>query len=236
MKNLEVKNICSGYGPAEVLHNVDMFVKELEIVSIIGPNGCGKSTLLKTIMGLVPWANGSVTYQGKGILGLQPHEIVLQEISYVPQLANVFSGMKVYENLEIGGYLLDKKVIKERIEEVLSIFPFLKERISQAAGTMSGGERQTLAMGMALMTKPSLLVIDEPSAGLSPIVTDEMFETIKKLPEEYGITVLMVEQDVYGALDISDRAYVLAMGQNEFDGSAQEVLNDEKIRIAYLGG
>lgn len=232
---LEVANLRAGYGPAQVLHGVDLSVSTGEIVSIIGPNGCGKSTLLKSIMGYVPWSKGEMRLEGHSILGRQTEELVGLGLGFVPQLANTFKGMTVRENLELGGYTLDRAAVSRRIEELVGIFPILGPRMRQKAGTMSGGERQTVALASALMAGPRLLLLDEPSAGLSPSATADMFASVKELPARLGITVLMVEQDVYGALEISDRGYVLAMGQNEFSGSAADILNDRRIGIAYLG-
>jgi ABC-type branched-subunit amino acid transport system ATPase component len=232
---LEVANLRAGYGPAQVLHGVDLSVSAGEIVSIIGPNGCGKSTLLKSIMGYVPWSKGEMRLEGNSILGRQTEELVGLGLGFVPQLANTFKGMTVRENLELGGYTLDRAGVSRRIEELVGIFPILAPRMRQKAGTMSGGERQTVALASALMAGPRLLLLDEPSAGLSPSATADMFASVKELPAKLGITVLMVEQDVYGALEISDRGYVLAMGQNEFSGSAADILNDRRIGIAYLG-
>jgi ABC-type branched-subunit amino acid transport system ATPase component len=214
---------------------VDLSVSAGEIVSIIGPNGCGKSTLLKSIMGYVPWSKGEMRLEGRSILGRQTEELVGLGLGFVPQLANTFKGMTVRENLELGGYTLDRAAVSRRIEELVGIFPILGPRMRQKAGTMSGGERQTVALASALMAGPRLLLLDEPSAGLSPSATADMFASVKELPAKLGITVLMVEQDVYGALEISDRGYVLAMGQNEFSGSAADILNDRRIGIAYLG-
>jgi ABC-type branched-subunit amino acid transport system ATPase component len=232
---LEVAKLRAGYGPAQVLHGVDLSVSAGEIVSIIGPNGCGKSTLLKSIMGYVPWSKGEMRLEGRSILGRQTEELVGLGLGFVPQLANTFKGMTVRENLELGGYTLDRAAVSRRIEELVGIFPILGPRMRQKAGTMSGGERQTVALASALMAGPRLLLLDEPSAGLSPSATSDMFASVKELPARLGITVLMVEQDVYGALEISDRGYVLAMGQNEFSGSAADILNDRRIGIAYLG-
>lgn len=232
---LEVAKLRAGYGPAQVLHGVDLSVSAGEIVSIIGPNGCGKSTLLKSIMGYVPWSKGEMRLEGHSILGRQTEELVGLGLGFVPQLANTFKGMTVRENLELGGYTLDRAAVSRRIEELVGIFPILGPRMRQKAGTMSGGERQTVALASALMAGPRLLLLDEPSAGLSPSATSDMFASVKELPARLGITVLMVEQDVYGALEISDRGYVLAMGQNEFSGSAADILNDRRIGIAYLG-
>lgn len=235
MNILDVNEVESGYGPAQILHGIDLCVEEREIVTIIGPNGCGKSTLLKTVMGYLPWAKGSIKFKEKDIIDLATDDIVRMGVSYLPQLANVFPNMTVLENLEIGGYLLGKEQLKRRVAEVTELFPIYKDRSRQKAGTMSGGERQMVALGSALMTSPSLMLLDEPSAGLSPKATDEIFEKIKEITRNLNVTILLVEQNVFDALEISDRCYVLAMGANEFSGTPEAVINNPKIKKAYLG-
>lgn len=236
MKILDVNQVKSGYGPAQILHGIDLYVEQGEIVTIIGPNGCGKSTLIKTVMGHLPWAKGSIEFKGKNIIDLATDAIVKMGISYLPQLDNVFPTMTVRENLEMGGYLLSKDQLKRRVAEVTELFEIFKGRFRQQVGTMSGGERQMVGLGSALMTSPSLMLLDEPSAGLSPIATDHIFEKIKEITRNLDVTILLVEQNVFDALEISDRCYVLAMGANEFSGTPQEVINDPKIKRAYLGG
>jgi ABC-type branched-subunit amino acid transport system ATPase component len=231
---LSVDKVVSGYGDMEVLHGVSVYVDEDEIVTIIGPNGAGKSTLLKTIMGYLHPTQGRIIFQGQDVTRLGPAEKVKRGIGYVPQLDNVFPSLTVQENLEMGGYIAEGEKLKERIREVYELFPLLYQRKHQKVRTMSGGERQMLAMGRALMTKPALLLLDEPSAALAPKVADLVFEKVQEIHRQ-GTAVIIVEQDAYRSLEISDRGYVLAMGQNEFEDKADKILSNEKIRAAYLG-
>lgn len=232
---LDVRGLEAGYGALEILHGIDLHVQAGEIVSVIGPNGCGKSTVLRSIMGLTDWSRGQVSFRTQNLLGKETSQIVSAGIGYVPQLANVFSAMTVAENLQLGGYLLSGKERERRIEGMLELFPKFKERRGQAAGTMSGGERQTLALAMALMTSPKLMLLDEPSAGLSPLATEEMYESIVRLPRAMNTAVLIVEQDVHGVLDVSKRTYVMSMGRNDFDAPSNTIWDDERVRLAYLG-
>ncbi len=235
MALLEVSNIISGYGSTDVLHGVSMYVDQNEIVTIIGPNGAGKSTLFKTIMGYLIPRVGNIVFSGKDVTKLEPNKKVERGIAYIPQLENTFPSLTVQENLEMGGHSKNKEAVKKGIEHAYSTFPILKEKKNQRARTLSGGQRQMLAMSMALMTEPNLLLLDEPSAGLAPKITEEVFNQIKKLHKQ-GIGILIIEQDAYRSLSISNRGYVLAMGQNYFDGSADTILHDEQIREAFLGG
>jgi len=235
MKILEVKDVYSGYGDTEVLHGVSIYLTEGEIVTIIGPNGAGKSTLLKTIMGYLPPTRGRILFRDEDVTVLRPDEKVRKGIGYVPQLENVFPSLTVEENLEIGGYIEDRRRLPERIEEAYELFPVLKERRGQRVRTMSGGQRQMLAMARALMTEPSLLLLDEPSAGLSPKVSTAVFEMIEEIHRREK-TIIIVEQDAYQSLGISNRGYVLAMGQKEYEDEAHKILDSRKIREAYLGG
>jgi len=235
MKILQGKEVYSGYGDTEVLHGVSIYLNDGEIITIIGPNGAGKSTLLKTIMGYLPPTQGKILFRDEDVTSLRPDEKVRRGIGYIPQLENVFPSLTVEENLEMGGYGEDKRRVMERIEEAYELFPVLKERRGQRARTMSGGEKQMLAMARALMTEPSLLLLDEPSAGLSPKVSAMVFEKIKEIHLS-GKSIIIVEQDAYQSLGISDRGYVLAMGQNEFEDEAHKILDSQKIREAYLGG
>ncbi len=232
---LEVAGLEAGYGDLEILHKVALRVAPGEIVSIIGPNGCGKSTILRSIMGLTDWSRGQIGFDGQDIDGKETNHIVSAGVGYVPQLANVFSAMTVTENLALGGYLLSNGERKRQTDAMLNLFPKFTERCKQTAGTMSGGERQTLALAMALMTSPKLVLLDEPSAGLSPIATTEMYESIVRLPSEMNTSVLIVEQDVHGVLQISQRTYVMKMGENDFDAPSEMVWEDERVRAAYLG-
>jgi ABC-type branched-subunit amino acid transport system ATPase component len=235
MKILEVKDVYSGYGDTEVLHGVSMYLNEGEIVTIIGPNGAGKSTLLKTIMGYLYPSRGKILFRDEDVTGLRPDEKVKKGIGYVPQLDNVFPSLSVEENLEMGGYIEHKRRLTERIEAAYELFPLLRERRNQRVRTMSGGERQMLAMARALMTEPSLLLLDEPSAGLSPKVSASVFERIREIHQR-GKAIIIVEQDAYQSLGISNRGYVLAMGQKEYEDEAHKILDSRKIREAYLGG
>ena len=235
MAFLEVNNIASGYGHTEILHGVSIRIAQDEIVTIIGPNGAGKSTLFKTIMGYLKPNAGNILFSGEDVTKLEPNIKRERGISYVPQLENIFPSLSIRENLEMGGYSKNTKEVNKGIELAYSSFPILSERRNQRAHTLSGGQRQMLAMSMALMTEPALLLLDEPSAGLAPKITEEVFSQIKRL-NEVGIGILIIEQDAHRSLSISDRGYVLAMGENHFDGPADTLLKDEQIREAYLGG
>jgi len=235
MDLLNIKQVHSGYDGTEILHGVSLRVAEGEVVTIIGPNGCGKSTLLKTIMGHLRPTQGSVSFKGEDISGLRPDQKLKKGISYVPQLQNIFPNLTVLENLEMGGFLLGSTDTDRALQRIFNLFPRIHERKSQTAGTLSGGERQMVAMGSALMTNPALMLLDEPSAGLSPAMTISMFEKIRQL-NQMGTSLLIVEQNAYESLEISTRGYVLAMGENEFSGDAQQILQNERIRKAYLGG
>ncbi len=235
MPLLEVHDVISGYGRTDVLHGVSISVARDEIVTIIGPNGAGKSTLFKTIMGYLIPRSGKVIFSEEDLTQLKPNHKVEKGIAYVPQLDNTFLSLTIRENLEMGGFSKDSEARKQGIETAYGAFPILSDRRNQRARTLSGGQRQMLAMSMALMTEPDLLLLDEPSAGLSPKISDEVFNQIMNLHQK-GIGVLIIEQDAHRSLSISDRGYVLAMGQNHFDGSADTILNDPQIKQAFLGG
>lgn len=235
MSLLEVSNVVSGYGSTDVLHGVSVNVDQNEIVTIIGPNGAGKSTLFKTIMGYLIPSTGNISFLGEDVTKLEPNKKVEKGLAYVPQLENIFPSLTIRENLEMGGYSKDIEAIKKGIERSYGAFPILKDRRNQRARTLSGGQRQMLALSMALMTQPALLLLDEPSAGLAPKVAEEVFNQINILHKE-GIGIMIIEQDAHRSLSISDRGYVLTMGQNHFDGSADKILGDEQIREAFLGG
>ncbi|PXX95582.1 ABC transporter ATP-binding protein [Halomonas sp. LBP4] len=235
MPLLKAEGVTAGYGDMEILHEVDLEVEAGEIVSLIGPNGAGKSTLMKTIFGLLHPKSGSITYRDKPIHGRKPHEIVTLGLCYVPQVANVFVTLTVEENLDMGAYLLDEREIPPRRERVYELFPRLRERRRQRAGKMSGGERQMVAMGSALMLEPDLLLLDEPSAGLSPKLVDEIFDNIRRI-NAAGLAVLMVEQNARKSLQMANRGYVLANGENRYDGTGQELLADPDVARLYLGG
>jgi len=232
---LSVTNVVAGYGAHdEVLKGVGMTVAERELVVLIGPNGAGKSTLLKSIAGFLKPREGAITFEGKPIGGLRPREITRQGIAFVPQEANVFPSLSVEANLEIGGYV-DRRATKERIQANFTRFPVLAERRAQEARTLSGGQRQILAVAMALMAAPRLMLLDEPSAGLSPAASAELFDLIKALHHE-GMTVIMVEQNALDALAIADRGYLLVDGSNARDGEAGALAADAEVRHAFLGG
>ncbi len=235
MPLLKADGVTAGYGDMEILRDVSIAVNDGEIVSLIGPNGAGKSTLMKTVFGLLPTKAGTITYHGKPIHGREPHDIVTLGLCYVPQVDNVFTSMTVEENLDMGGYLLHDRDIGSRKERIYEFLPRLRERRHQRVGGMSGGERQMVAMGSALMLEPELLLLDEPSAGLSPKLVDEIFDNIRRINAS-GVAVLMVEQNARKSLAMSDRGYVLAGGQNRFDGTGEEILADPDMARLYLGG
>jgi len=232
---LSVTNVVAGYGAHdEVLKGVGMTVAERELVVLIGPNGAGKSTLLKAIAGFLKPREGAITFEGRPIGGLKPREITRQGVAFVPQEANVFPSLTIEANLEMGGYV-DRRATKERMQAAYARFPILAERRSQEARTLSGGQRQMLAMAMALMAAPRLMLLDEPSAGLSPAASQELFALIKGLHRE-GMTVIMVEQNALDALEIADRGYLLVDGSNAREGGARALAADAEVRHAFLGG
>lgn len=232
---LEVHQLVAGYGKSEVLHGVSLEVAAGEIVTMVGANGAGKSTLLRSIFGLTDIHSGTIKFKGMPITGLPPHAITAHGLALVPQERNVFPSLTVRENLEMGGFTVDRAALEERIERVFERFPRLRERQHQKAGTLSGGERQMLAIGRGLMTSPELLMLDEPSLGLAPKVVEALFEQIR-LIHQSGTTVFLVEQNARRALAIADRAYVLELGRIRHQGSGQELLNDPEVQRAYLGG
>jgi len=233
---LSVKDIDVFYGNIQALKSVSLEVDRGEIVTLIGANGAGKSTTLKAISGLVHPKNGSIEFEGIDISKTQAHEIVKMRISHVPEGRRPFARMTVLENLELGAYLRkDKEGIKKSFERVFARFPRLKERLNQKAGTLSGGEQQMLAMGRALMSQPKLLLLDEPSMGLAPLLVQEIFSIIKEI-NQAGTTILLVEQNAHMALTVAHKAYVLETGRIVLQGSAQELWESEDIRKAYLGG
>ncbi|MDT8420057.1 MAG: ABC transporter ATP-binding protein [Desulfuromonadales bacterium] len=236
MSLLNIDKINAGYGEIQVLFDISLQVKEGEIVSIIGANGAGKSTLLKTISGLIVPDSGTVTFDGKPIQGLPADEIVEQALIHVPEGRRLFSLMSVYENLEMGAY--SKRATEnfdKNLEEVHKLFPRLSEREKQLAGTLSGGEQQMVAIGRGIMAQPRILMLDEPSLGLAPVLKKDIFAAIKKIAEEYGTTIVLVEQDVMNSLGISDRAYVMEQGQVVIEGTSDELMNDPHIKKAFLG-
>jgi branched-chain amino acid transport system ATP-binding protein len=231
---IEIRGLVAGYVPGvNILNGVDMVLAPGELVGIIGPNGAGKSTMLKALFGLIPVRDGTVTYKGDDIRDLQAHELVEAGIGYVPQNNNVFPSLTVEENLEMGLYLRPKRM-SERMRYVLDLFPRLAERIKQRAGSLSGGERQMLAMGRALMMEPEVLLLDEPSAGLSPALQDQAFIRTKQI-NRTGVGVIMVEQNARRCLQICDRGYVLDAGTNAYTDTGANLLSDPKVIELYLG-
>jgi branched-chain amino acid transport system ATP-binding protein len=231
---LSIKDLKVSYGGIEAVKGISFDVRQGEIVTLIGANGAGKSSTLRAITGLVKPSGGSISFEGQDITGKNPTDIVKQGVTLVPEGRRIFADLTVLENLRIGAYLRHDD-LKDDIEWVYSLFPRLKEREKQIAGTLSGGEQQMLAMGRALMSKPKLLMLDEPSMGLAPILVEQIFDIIKEL-HDAGTTILLVEQNAQMALSIADRAYVLGTGSITMSGDAAEVLADDGVRKAYLGG
>lgn len=232
---LKVDNINVYYGSIHAIRGVSFDVNQGEIVTLIGANGAGKSTTLHTISGLLRSKTGSITFMDKRIDNVVPHKIVSMGIAHVPEGRRIFQNMTVAENLQMGGYTRSSKEHSESIEKVYEQFPRLKERYKQIAGTLSGGEQQMLAMGRALMSKPKLMMLDEPSMGLAPILVEQIFDIIKQLHKN-GTTILLVEQNAQAALSIADRAYVLENGRVKMTGTGTELMQSEEVRKAYLGG
>jgi branched-chain amino acid transport system ATP-binding protein len=235
MAYFEGQNMTGGYGNGpDIINSCSVKVEKGEIVSILGPNGAGKSTAMKAMLGLLNLKSGSIKIDGKDITKLSPQDRVKEGISFVPQTKNVFAGMTVEENLEMGAFLVLEDY-KSIIDEIYSLFPVLKEKRNQLVGELSGGQRQQVALGRALMIRPSVLMLDEPTAGVSPIVMDELFDHIVKV-KRTNVAILMVEQNAKQALNISDRGYVLVTGENRYSGSGQELLNNPEVRRSFLGG
>ncbi len=235
MAMLEVRDLNVFFGVIQAIKNISFDVNQGEVVALIGANGAGKTTTLHTVTGLLPAASGTITLDGKDLGKVPAHKIVSMGMAHVPEGRRVFAALSVYDNLKLGAYTRkDKKEIEQSLEMVFESFPRLKERRNQVAGTLSGGEQQMLAMGRALMSKPRIILMDEPSMGLSPLYVTEIFEIIKKIKSE-GTTVLLVEQNANMALQVADRAYVLETGKIIMDGKASDLMNDERVRKAYLG-
>jgi branched-chain amino acid transport system ATP-binding protein len=232
---LEADALVAGYLPGvDILTGIDFRLDDGELVGIIGPNGAGKSTLVKAMFGLVSVRSGAVRLRGEDITNLEAHELVTRGVGFVPQTENVFPSLTIGENMRMGGYQLEKKLVEERFESVAELFPRLSERRNQRAGLLSGGERQMVAMGRALMMQPSVLLLDEPSAGLSPHFQAEVFETIKSI-NATGVSIVMVEQNAHRCLSIADRGYVLDRGRNAHEGTGHGLLTDPKVIELYLG-
>ena len=231
---LEVSKLCAGYGALSILRGIDMHIEQGEIAAVLGSNGVGKTTLNNTLTGLIAPTHGSITWLGESIVGASSKRIVANGLIQVPEGRRIFPNLSVRENLELGSYRRGKRNRSRNLEQILSWFPHLKERLGQYAGTLSGGEQQMLAIGRGLMGEPKLLILDEPSFGLSPLLVEEMFTLIKRINSE-GMTVLLVEQNVVQSLGIADRAYVLENGVFALSGPAAEVLADPRLKQAYLG-
>jgi len=234
MAALEIKNLVGGYGDTQILHGINITVNRGEIVVIIGPNGAGKSTAIKAVFGLLNLTGGQIILDGEDITNMSPEEVVRKGVCYVPQTENIFPSLSVEENLEMGAFVREDD-FSARLEEIYQLFPPLKERRGQAAGTLSGGQRQMVAMGKALMLDPRILLVDEPTAGLSPKFRGEIFSIVKAV-HATGTPILMVEQNAKQALKIADRGYILVDGQNKHEGSGRELLDDPEVAEMFLGG
>jgi branched-chain amino acid transport system ATP-binding protein len=231
---LAARAMTGGYGGADILHGCNLAVDRGEIAVIVGPNGAGKSTAMKAVFGMLPLREGSVTLDGRDITGLTPQERVHAGMGFVPQTSNVFVSMSVEENLEMGAFIRDDD-FTGTMEQVFALFPILRQKRRQPAGELSGGQRQQVAVGRALMTRPQLLMLDEPTAGVSPIVMDELFDKILEVAAT-GIAILMVEQNARQALNIADRGYVLVQGRNRYTDTGEALLADPEVRRTFLGG
>jgi branched-chain amino acid transport system ATP-binding protein len=233
---LEINHVNVAYGSSMVLHDVTLQINKGEIVCLLGANAAGKTTTMKTIFGLLKPRSGTITLEGERIDTLGTDLIIKRGLSLVPEARRVFTRMSVHENLEMGAYMIDdRNIIQEEVERVYTLFPRLKERTKQLAGTLSGGEQQMLAMGRALMAKPRLICMDEPSMGLSPILVQTVFDTIQRIRDQ-GVTVFLVEQNAFMALNIADRGYVLQQGNIVLTDSAKNLVSNDMVRRAYLGG
>ena len=228
------KNLTGGYGGINIIEGCSFEVSQGEIVSILGPNGAGKSTAMKAMLGILNLKSGEVLLNGENISDYKTQERIKSGISFVPQTQNIFTELTVQENLEMGAFLVQEKVY-DRIEQMFDLFPIIKEKRNQFAGELSGGQRQQVAIARALMTNPKVLMLDEPTAGVSPVIMDEIFQHILNIKKQ-NIAILMVEQNARQALEISDRGYILVTGKNAYEGNGDYLLNDEEIRKSFLGG
>lgn len=236
MKMLEVKNLEAGYGRMPAIEDVSFEVEKGQIVAILGSNGSGKTTTLKTVLGVVKATKGSVTYKGENLLGVPTHMMVQKGIAMVPEGRHLFPKLSILDNLMMGAYTVkDKAKIEETLNTIYNIFPILKERSSQLAGTMSGGEQQMVAIGRALMSNPEVLILDEPSLGIMPKLVDEIFEFIKKINKEMGVTIIIIEQNAEKTLAMADYAYVINEGVTAMSGSAAELMANDEVQKVYLG-
>ncbi len=233
---LKIEDLHVGYGPVEVLHGINIDFHESRIVTVLGSNGAGKSTLLKTISGILKPKMGVILFEGVSINALDPSKIASLGVVHIPEGRHIFPNLTVKENLLLGGYFRNTKENKENLDFVVKLFPILKDRLEQKGGTLSGGEQQMLAIGRGLMGKPKLLLLDEPSLGLAPKVTSEIFKVIRHLAQEEGVLVLLVEQNARKALDIADEGYVLVLGRCVLSGSSKELKENEEVKKLYLGG
>ena len=233
-KYFSSSNMTGGYGGVNILNNCGIEVNQGEISVVVGPNGAGKSTAMKAMLGMISLKSGEIILNGKDISDLTPEDRVAQGIAFVPQTMNIFSELTVKENLEMGAFLRNDNIDKT-FEDIYNLFPILKDKKNQLAGELSGGQRQQVAVGRALMTKPSVLMLDEPTAGVSPIVMDELFDRIIEI-KNTGVAIIIVEQNAKQALSIADFGYVLVGGKNKFTGKGSELLNNPEVRKAFLGG
>ncbi|MCI8505119.1 MAG: ABC transporter ATP-binding protein [Lachnospiraceae bacterium] len=233
---LVVKDLVSGYSKMPAIHGVSFKVEKGQVVAILGSNGAGKTTTLKTVMGVLPAMSGTITYKGENLVGVPSHKMVLKGLSMVPEGRHLFPKMSIYDNLMMGAYSVkDKDSIAKKLETIYEIFPILSERKTQLAGTMSGGEQQMVAIGRALMSDPELLILDEPSLGIMPKLVDEIFEFIKKINKEMGVTIVIIEQNAEKTLAFSDYAYVISEGQTVIEGTGEALMKDDQVQRVYLG-
>lgn len=232
---ISTKNLNAGYGKLQILFDINLEIEPKKITAIVGPNGSGKSTLLKTIFGLTNVFSGNIFYEGKDITRIKPHIAAKIGIAYLPQVENVFSELTIEENLKMAAYTLNEEEAEKRIKEVLDFFPVLKKKYKDKAKTMSGGERQMLAIALNLIRSPKLMMFDEPTANLAPIIVKQILDSIIRLCEENGITVVLVEQNAIRALEVADKAYLLVSGKVAFEGSPKELLEHKELSSLYLG-
>ncbi|MEI4234904.1 ABC transporter ATP-binding protein [Roseovarius sp. D22-M7] len=235
MSFLSATGMTGGYGGADIIHDCTITVEQGEIAVVVGPNGAGKSTAMKAVFGMLALREGTVTLDGRDITGLAPQDRVPQGMAFVPQNRNVFVSLTVEDNLEMGAFIRNDDEIEDTKEQVFSLFPILAEKRNQPAGELSGGQRQQVAVGRALMTRPDLLMLDEPTAGVSPIVMDELFDKILEIART-GVAILMVEQNARQALEIADHGFVMVQGRNRFTDTGEALLANEDVRRSFLGG